>query len=142
MTANALTAQRERAREPLARIREREALRLRMEGRTFREIGERLGTTESGAWRAYMRALDRVRHEIQEGARLALALELERLDALQRAIWDKAMEGDLRAVDRVLKIMDLRCRLLGLYKAEDALVPESVQVVLKWPEEVNVRNGT
>ena len=57
MSADVLTAQRERAREPLARVREREALRLRIAGLTFREIGEALGITEAGAWRAYMRAL-------------------------------------------------------------------------------------
>ena len=40
--------------------------------------------------------------------------ELERLDQLQQALWDRAMSGDPRAVQAVLRIVAQRCRLLGL----------------------------
>ena len=42
------------------------------------------------------------------------ALEQVRLDALQFALWARAEQGDLVAVDCVLKIMERRARLLGL----------------------------
>lgn len=41
-------------------------------------------------------------------------LEMERLDALQDAIWDQAMDGDTKAVDSVLRVMGQRAKLLGL----------------------------
>lgn len=43
-----------------------------------------------------------------------LGLELDRLDTLQSAVWDQAMDGDTKAVDSVLRIMTHRAKLLGL----------------------------
>ncbi|WP_323985904.1 terminase small subunit [Microbacterium plantarum] len=40
-------------------------------------------------------------------------LELERLDALHRAMWKKAINGDVAATDRVMRLIELRQRLLG-----------------------------
>ena len=37
-----------------------------------------------------------------------------RLDALQQALWAKAMEGDLPAAAAVVRIIQTRCRLYGL----------------------------
>jgi len=65
---------------------------------------------------------DTVRHAIQVAlARSPLTfddtaervLALERLDAMHRAVWGRALRGDLQAVDRVLKIADARARLLA-----------------------------
>jgi hypothetical protein len=41
-------------------------------------------------------------------------IELDRLDRLQRGIWERAKDGDIRAIDAVLRIIDRRARLLGL----------------------------
>ena len=41
-------------------------------------------------------------------------LELRRLDKLLDAQWDKALNGDLGAVQAVLRIMDRRATYLGL----------------------------
>ena len=41
-------------------------------------------------------------------------LESHRLDRAINAIWDKVQAGDLGALDRMLKIMERRARLLGL----------------------------
>lgn len=43
-----------------------------------------------------------------------IELELDRLDALQSAVWGMAMSGDLKAVDSALKVMAHRARLLSL----------------------------
>jgi hypothetical protein len=50
-------------------------------------------------------------------------LELRRLDALQVAHWDRAMEGDSRATEIVLKVMARRARLLGRDRFGDAAQP-------------------
>jgi hypothetical protein len=41
-------------------------------------------------------------------------LEVARLDALQKALWDQAMAGDVEAAREVRAITVARCRLLGL----------------------------
>jgi hypothetical protein len=43
----------------------------------------------------------------------ARIVELERLDALHRIMWAKALKGDVAATDRVLRIQEQRQRLLG-----------------------------
>ena len=43
-----------------------------------------------------------------------LLLELKRLDAIQKVLWPKALQGDISGINSVLKISDRRCRLLGL----------------------------
>jgi len=92
-------------------LNDRDALRLRSEGLSYREIAERLGVDTSTAYRRVQRALSAVPAEDVETHR---ALELDRLDALQRAVWDKAIDGNLNALDRVLAIMSRRSKLLGL----------------------------
>ena len=97
---------------------ERECLRLRMEGLSHRAIAHELGVAKSTAYK-------RVQHGLQElnrgnAAQAAELRELEalRLDELQDAVWEKAVDGDPRAVDRVLAIMARRSRLLGLDLSE------------------------
>jgi hypothetical protein len=88
-----------------------EALRLRSLGHTYREIGERTGVNTSTAYRRVQNALGAIPFDEVDSLR---KLEGERLDALQLAIWDKAINGDLRAVDRVLAVMKRRAQLFGL----------------------------
>jgi hypothetical protein len=66
-----------------------------------------------------MTAYRLVQHEsenlIQESAAQVLELELQRLDRLLMGIWPEAITGDHQAIDRALKIEDMRAKLLGLY---------------------------
>jgi hypothetical protein len=85
---------------------------LRREGRTWQDIAQVVGyASASGASDAYARASNRV---VAEGIDELRALESDRLDALHRAVWDKALEGDYKALEIVLKVMERRSRLLGL----------------------------
>src|SRR5690554_5869536 len=91
-----------------------EALDLRRQGYSFREIGAKLGCCHATAYRHVTEALaDTVRERDQLAADL-IQIEVERLDAALNAVWDGAMKGDVRKVDRVLKISERRSRLLGL----------------------------
>ena len=93
-------------------IQDSEALRLRSSGLTFREVAARMCCDVSTAHRRVSRALGDIPHELAEEYR---ALEALRLDELQRAVWSRAIDGDLKAVDRVLSIMKRRSQLLGLW---------------------------
>ncbi len=46
--------------------------------------------------------------------REVVEMELDRLDALQNAVWGMALTGDFKAVETTLKIMQHRARLLAL----------------------------
>jgi hypothetical protein len=57
----------------------------------------------------------------------AIRLEEQRLDELQGGIWDKALNGDARAVEVALKVLERRARMLGLDFA-DYLSGQMVEV--------------
>ncbi len=67
---------------------------------------------------------------------LALALQFIRYEALLQALWPRAMNGDLKASDRVLKIMDRLNRLLGIpdLKVELSKEPEEPTLPEDWIE--------
>ncbi len=89
-----------------------QALALRKAGATYDEIAVRVGYSgKSNAYRAVSSALRRM---LQEPAEDVRKLELARVDQLMLAIWPKATSGDLQALDRVLKLLERRARLLGL----------------------------
>lgn len=93
--------------------RERLVLDLRRAGATFDDIATQAGYADpSGAWQAYRRAIGRTLTEAHADEQREL--EAARLDSLQQAIWDRAIAGDLPAVNGVLRIMERRARLLGL----------------------------
>ena len=111
--------------ESEAEMRRRDArvYELRIQGNTFEQIASEVGYSgPSGAWQAHQRIKSEWIFESIEEAR---HLELMRLDELQVAVWDRAINGDLPAAHCVLKIMDRRAKLLGLDK------PEKVEVN-KW----------
>lgn len=85
---------------------------MRAAGATLSEIGRALGLHPTTVRYHILRLLDEVAYEDADRLR---TLEGERLDRLQRTIWPEALGGNLRAIDRVLRIMDHRARLFGLY---------------------------
>lgn len=92
-------------------MQDTEAFRLRSTGLSYREIADAMCCDVATAHRRVRRALGKIPKELADEYR---ALEELRLDALLEAIWAKAMDGDLKAVDRVLAIMRRRSQLLGL----------------------------
>jgi hypothetical protein len=90
------------------------ALDLRKAGLTFREVGRRMGVTEQRAHRIVTEELARLNAKRAESAEAVSRLELERLDALLRAVWEKAVGGDAKAISAALKIVERRAALLGL----------------------------
>lgn len=105
--------------------RRRTVLALRKAGATYREIAAAVrekygdkalpgGWDERYAYKDLMRELEHVRTQVAESATDVLSLELQRLDDIFRKVYTSAKNGHLGAVDRVLRIMDRRAKLLGL----------------------------
>jgi hypothetical protein len=104
--------------------RERKAIALRLQNWSFEEIAVELGFADrSGARKAVERGLSRWMRETDEDFR---ARELEHTEM----IIDRLMpmidrdEPDLKAIDRLLKTMDHRAKIMGLY-AKRPTVPDT-----------------
>jgi hypothetical protein len=91
-----------------------QAMKLRLGGATYREIGAVLGISMQRAHQIVTGEVQKSVDELGETRDEARQLEVDRLDALLMGVWTKAQRGNLQAVDRVLRIGDRRARLLGL----------------------------
>jgi hypothetical protein len=87
-------------------------IQMRLAGFTLREIGAAQHPPVSGVaiFKTIRKALDRM----GEAAEQVRRLEELRLDELQAGLYEKALNGDLQAVNSVLAVMAKRSRLLGL----------------------------
>jgi hypothetical protein len=89
------------------------ALDYRLQGHPYWKIGKALGCHPSTAQSYVVRAMKDMlpvekRQEI-------LAMEMQRLDMMQAAVYRNAEDGDIPSQEAVLKIMHARARYLGLY---------------------------
>ena len=66
------------------------------------------------AYKDVRRELDRLRSDVAEDTADVRDMEIQRLDAMLEGMWSKAARGNVAAVDRVLKIMERRCKILGI----------------------------
>ena len=102
--------------------------KMRQAGVQTNEIAKRFGVSTSVVSKAISRQLEKLNREALMAYPEVLRLELERLDALQAAIWpmtqhrrvtlddgqEVAVEPDMKAIQQVLSIMDRRSKLLGM----------------------------
>lgn len=106
------------------------AYQLRATGTSWWDIAEELGVSEGQAARLVADQINTAARLVDDGAkRNLLALEVDRLDQIQRSLWDRAIGGDLRAVDAVLRIITTRAKILGLENATAATVTNNTIVV-------------
>jgi DNA-binding CsgD family transcriptional regulator len=81
---------------------------------TYRQIGRELNVSAATAYNDVQSILAEVNAKTQETALNVRDMEVAMLDELQRALVKKGKAGDLRTIDRMLKIMERRAKLLGL----------------------------
>lgn len=94
-----------------------QALKLRRAGASFQAISEQLGfADESGARKAVKALMGKYEYESVVEAR---KFDLERLDQMllgtgKGGLLQLAIAGNFGAIDRVLRVMERRAKLLGL----------------------------
>ena len=99
-------------------------LDLRKTGATYRQIAkvavEKFGLDklpkhwdERSAWKDVKRELEKLYREMAVDAEDIRQLQIERLNRLLLAVWERALQGDLGAVDRALKLVAQLCQLQG-----------------------------
>lgn len=91
--------------------REQRAVALKASGATYRQIAQALSIDVATAHRTVTRALRRDHADAVDEMR---RVEDDRLDRMLRAVWLEATNGNLGAIDRVVKISESRRRLWGL----------------------------
>lgn len=88
------------------------ALSLRKAGATYDQIAQQAGySTANAALKGVQRAL---KATLQEPADELRTLELMRLDGILLVLWPMVQRGNLGAVDRALKVIAQRAKILGL----------------------------
>lgn len=95
--------------------KQRMALELRKAGATFDQIAQRLGYANAGG--AYKIVQAGLRATIQQPADEVRQLEVERLDAMFRVLYQKVLAGEKdapRAAEVAMQVMRRRADLLGL----------------------------
>jgi hypothetical protein len=104
-----------------ARMKERQAVSLRLAGKTYTEIAEIVGWT-SGRAAAYQ-AIDRaIKREIQVDVQEVWETEIARLDEMLVQVtaiiedYETPAALKLQAIDRKVKIAERRAKLMGLDK--------------------------
>lgn len=102
------------ARKIEAQERRRKAVELRRAGASYAHIAATLDMAPSSVHKTVCKALAQLKDDIADQATLLQAQEADRLDHLQVKLWARAAGGDLAAIDRVLRLMERRARLLGL----------------------------
>jgi hypothetical protein len=98
----------------LATQRRQQAVALRTEGRTYKQIGQELGVSLPRAHQLVDEAMATTRAETAANVEELRSREMVKLDALEDAIWARAAGGDLKAQEGVLRLMTRRAKLLGL----------------------------
>jgi hypothetical protein len=94
------------------RARQLKAFELRLAGLTFAKIAQRLGyANEAGPQKAIDTWLKNLATPLIDEYR---KLEGERLDVAQASVWEGVEKGDLKCIDRFVRISERRAKLFGL----------------------------
>lgn len=89
-------------------------LEARKAGYSYQQIADQLGISKGTVCKDLTRVLAEYHARTAEEVERLRALETERLDHMLRGIWPRATSGHLGAIERALKIMERRAKLLGL----------------------------
>lgn len=104
-----------RAQQAAIADRRSKLLQMRLAAVDYTTIADRLDYASAAAARKdFTRAMRETLDLEQETANELRDVELQRLDRLQAAAWAEAIRGNLKAIETVARLIDRRCRILGL----------------------------
>ena len=118
----------------LAEERRVKCLEYRKAGLSYREIGQRLNIQHSAAYKHVKKALSRLREDVHEQAEDLRTLEMERADKLFFLAYKAALNGDLSAIDKAIRVMERRAKLCGLDEATRTEISGSITATPQWIE--------
>lgn len=98
----------------LAEQKRQDALKYRLQGYTYKEIGKLLGCRFQTVYRWVVEATEARQAEMTDLVREHTQMQCDRIYHLIRALWPKASQGDTDAVIAMLRCDERLSRLLGL----------------------------
>jgi len=107
------------------------ALEHRKAGASYEQISRALGCSKNAAWKAVKRGLANLSEECAEKAKEVRQIETLRLDRLWAGVFEDAVNGDPRAINTALRIMERRARLWGLDEQSEEIERERKEIVFK-----------
>ena len=118
----------------LAAARRVKAVELKTAGLTYARVAQELGYSSRGT--AYNIVAKALKNQIVAAVTDLRDLENARLDALQLALWDAAITGNVKAVNSIVQIVPARVRLNGLQPARDGFggTPATHRTLVVHPE--------
>lgn len=117
-------------RSVIAAERRIEALRLRQTGMYYSDIADKLEVCLATAYNDVMDRMKELNSIALEEAQVVRDLEVARLDKAMLSIKEKLDEGDLAAINTLLRIQERRARFLGLD------MPNKSEIMVAVPEPV------
>jgi hypothetical protein len=96
------------------KARRAKALELRVSGASYEAIADALGTTKYTTYLDVQKSIAGLDKIAKEHAERLRDIELARCDALIKAAWPAAQDGDDKSINAIVRIMDRRAKLLGL----------------------------
>ena len=110
--------------------RDLKMLKMRQAGLNYREIGKQFGIAHTTAYRAVKRVMEEIKKETKETAKEHLEIDLLRLEDAVKAIYAKVLKGDLKAIDRLVNIIDKKSRILGYDHLTVSVMSEDDRAIL------------
>lgn len=107
-----------RARKAMSIERRRKVQAMVLAGVPYDEIASTLGVARSTVQNDVKRLMEDWKKTAQYQIDEARIVELSRMDRLNVAVWRQAVNGDLMAVDKAVKISERRAKMLGLDAAQ------------------------
>jgi transposase len=98
-----------------ARERQLEVLKLRKQGKTYQEIANEVGISKTMAYKIVFKYLERLQREGVMEVDALRAQSANRLHSLLEAVWERALSGDLAAVEQAAKLQDRLDKLYGVH---------------------------
>lgn len=108
-----------------------QAVQLRIQGYTYQTIAEHIGITKGTAHKWVSQAMRASAEASERDALSELGVDLARIDIAMKKVMALVERSDLAAVDRLIRLIDRRAKLLGLdatdREPDDSLSEEEIQ---------------
>lgn len=121
----------------LATCRRTRAIQLKAQGLTYQQVADELGYANRGSVHSIVqKGLAKREADSVDTLRF---VEQQRLDELQYAVWERAMQGHIPSVGAALHILKARVRLLGLVDAGESGTCTQPQTVVLQDNDCRLR---